>query len=55
MEYIKFSSGEIECTNSKLINQIEAKLDEADTQAKSTSVRLTHNQVFLDIKEKLNR
>lgn len=39
---------------SKLINSIEVKLDEADAQAESTSIRLTHDEVFSNIRGKLN-
>ncbi|MGN1457685.1 MAG: hypothetical protein ACI4XP_06995 [Acutalibacteraceae bacterium] len=39
---------------SDLINQIEAKLDEADKQAENTSKRLTHDEVFSNIISKLN-
>lgn len=39
---------------SKLINNIDVKLDEADAQAESTSIRLTHNEVFSNIRGKLN-
>lgn len=39
---------------SKLINNIEVKLDEADAQAESTSIRLTHDEVFSNIRGKLN-
>ena len=39
---------------SKLINSIEVKLDEADVQAESTSIRLTHDEVFSNIRGKLN-
>lgn len=41
---------------SKLTNSdsIEIKLDEADLEAKNTSVRLTHKEVFGSIREAMN-
>ena len=41
---------------SKLTNtdSIEVKLDEADLEAKNTSVRLTHKEVFGSIREAMN-
>lgn len=41
---------------SKLTNSdsIEIKLDEADLEAKDTSVRLTHKEVFGSIREAMN-
>ena len=33
-------------TYSNIIDDIESKLDEADIQAKSTNVRLSHDEVF---------
>ena len=41
---------------SKLTNtdSIEVKLDEADLEAKNTSVRLSHKEVFSSIREAMN-
>ena len=39
---------------SKLTNQVERKLDEADIQAESTDVRLSHEEVFGDLRKKIN-
>ena len=36
-----------------LTNNIEAKLDEADLQAKIDSIRYTHEEVFSSIREQL--
>ena len=36
-----------------LTNNIEAKLDEADLQAKTDSTRYTHEEVFSSIREQL--
>ena len=36
-----------------LTNNIEAKLDEADLQAKTDSIRYTHEEVFSSIREQL--
>ena len=33
---------------------IEAKLDEADREAESTNVRLTHEEVFGEVRRRLN-
>lgn len=35
------------------LSEIESKLDEADNEAKNTSKRLTHDEVFNDVREKL--
>ena len=43
-EYLKL-------TNS---DSIEIKLDEADLEAKNTSVRLTHKEIFGSIREAMN-
>ncbi len=40
-------------TYSDIINNIEAKLDEADFQAKNTDVRLSHDEVFSKIRENI--
>ena len=37
----------------RLTNNIEAKLDEADLQAKIDSIRYTHEEVFSSIREQL--
>lgn len=39
---------------SKLTDQVERKLDEADIQAESTDVRLSHEEVFGDLRKKIN-
>ena len=39
---------------SQLIEDIEMKLDEADRLAKSTKERLTHDEVFNNIRNQLN-
>jgi len=39
---------------SRLTDDIEYKLDEADRQAKETSVRLTHEEVFSKIRGKVH-
>ena len=39
---------------SKLTDQVERKLDEADIQAESTDVRLSHEEVFGDLRKNLN-
>lgn len=39
---------------SKLTDQVERKLDEADIQAESTYVRLSHEEVFGDLRKKIN-
>lgn len=38
----------------KLIGCIENKLDEADSEAKNTSLRYTHDEVFSKVRRKLN-
>ena len=38
----------------KLIDCIESKLDEADLEAKTTSERYTHDEVFSKVRRKLN-
>lgn len=40
-------------TYESLTEDIEAKLDEADSQASSTSTRLTHEEIFSDLRSKL--
>lgn len=35
-------------------DDVEVKLDEADLEAKNTSVRLTHKEVFGSIREAMN-
>ena len=39
---------------SKLIDQIEFRLDEADIQAESTGERMLHDEVFSRIRSKIN-
>ena len=39
---------------SKLTDQVERKLDEADIQAESTDIRLSHEEVFGDLRKKIN-
>ena len=39
---------------SKLTDQVERKLDEADIQAENTDVRLSHEEVFGDLRKKIN-
>ena len=39
---------------SKLTDQVERKLDEADIQAESTDVRLSHEEVFGDLRKRIN-
>lgn len=39
---------------SKLIDQIEFRLDEADIQAESTNERMLHDEVFSKIRSKIN-
>ena len=39
---------------SKLTDRVERKLDEADIQAESTDVRLSHEEVFGDLRKKIN-
>jgi len=39
---------------SRLTDEIEYKLDEADRQAENTSVRLTHEEVFSKIRGKVH-
>ena len=39
---------------SKLTDQVERKLDEADIQAESTDVRLSHEEVFGDLRKKID-
>ncbi len=39
---------------SKLIDQIEFRLDEADIQAESTNERMLHDEVFSRIRSKIN-
>ncbi len=36
---------------SKIINSLELALDEADRQAEISSLRLTHDEVFKDLKK----
>lgn len=38
----------------KLVDQVELALDAADNQAKTTSERLTHSQVFSKLRETVN-
>ncbi len=40
-------------TYESLTEDIEAKLDEADSQASSNSTRLTHEEIFSDLRSKL--
>ena len=39
---------------SRLTDWVEIKLDEADTQAANTDVRLSHEEVFGDLRKKIN-
>ena len=39
---------------SRLTDQVERKLDEADIQAVNTDVRLSHEEVFGDLRKKIN-
>ena len=39
---------------SKLTDQVERKLDEADIQAENTDVRLSHEEVFGDLRKRIN-
>lgn len=39
---------------SRLTNLVEEKLDEADVLAETSTIRLTHNEVFEDIRGKLS-
>ena len=39
---------------SKLTDQVERKLDEADIQAESTDVRLSHEEAFGDLRKKID-
>ena len=39
----------------RLTNNIEAKLDEADSQAKSDPTRYTHEEVFPSIREQIRK
>ena len=39
---------------SKLTDRVEQKLDEADIQAENTDVRLSHEEVFGDLRKKIN-
>ena len=39
---------------SKLTDRVERKLDEADIQAENTDVRLSHEEVFGDLRKKKN-
>ena len=39
---------------SKLTDRVERKLDEADIQAESTDIRLSHEEVFGDLRKKIN-
>ena len=39
---------------SRLTDQVERKLDEADIQAANTDVRLSHEEVFGDLRKKIN-
>ena len=39
---------------SKLTDQVERKLDEADIQAESTDVRLSNEEVFGDLRKRIN-
>ena len=39
----------------RLTNNIEAKLDEADSQAKSDPTRYTHEEVFSSIREQIRK
>lgn len=39
---------------SKLVDEIELKLDEADIQAESTDIRLSHEEVFSKVRGKIN-
>ncbi|MBR2685131.1 MAG: type II toxin-antitoxin system Phd/YefM family antitoxin [Erysipelotrichaceae bacterium] len=38
----------------KLIEQLEYALDQADRQAEETDVRLTHDEVFAGIRKRIN-
>lgn len=38
----------------RLTDDIEMKLDEADLEADSTAERLTHDEVFAQVRERLN-
>lgn len=40
---------------SKLIDSVELALDEADAAAKSSSVRLSHEEVFTDLRKKYGK
>ncbi len=40
-------------TYESLTEDIETKLDEADSQASSNSTRLTHEEIFSDLRSKL--
>ena len=39
----------------KLTDNIESKLDEADLQAKTDSIRYTHEEVFSSIREQIRK
>ena len=39
---------------SRLTGDIEAKLDEADRQAEGTDVRLSHDEVFGNVRRRMN-
>ena len=39
---------------SRLTDQVERKLDEADIQAENTDIRLSHEEVFGDLRKKIN-
>ncbi|MBR2176533.1 MAG: type II toxin-antitoxin system prevent-host-death family antitoxin [Clostridia bacterium] len=39
---------------SKLTDQVEQKLDEADLQAESMDIRLSHEEIFEDLRKKIN-
>ena len=39
---------------SRLTDRIEGKLDEADIQAANTDIRLSHDEVFGDLRKRIN-
>ena len=39
---------------SKLTDQVERKIDEADIQAANIDIRLSHEEVFGDLRKKIN-
>ncbi|MBP1592389.1 MAG: type II toxin-antitoxin system Phd/YefM family antitoxin [Oscillospiraceae bacterium] len=42
-------------TYSDLIDNIESKLDEADYEARTTERRLTHNEVFSEVRKAIGK